>query len=171
MDEVKRYQDNLALVTYIANKWKSSFPTEYHEDLLAQGRLGLWAACKNFNESFGFKFGTFAWKCINNEIGKMYRIYRNTFNKPHVSMDDIIYRNENGDITVEDRVGYEPDFDANLIVSDILNKYKNNDIIIMRLDGLTQREIANRLNISQGEVSRRISRCKKEILNMIYPRR
>ena len=101
----------------------------------------------------------------------MYRIYRNTFNKPHVSMDDIIYRNENGDITVEDRVGYEPDFDANLIVSDILNKYKNNDIIIMRLDGLTQREIANRLNISQGEVSRRISKCKKEILNMIYPGR
>lgn len=56
---------NKAMVYKIVKKYKSVLP---HEDLISFGNIGLCKAAKLFDPSRGFKFSTFAYKIINQEI-------------------------------------------------------------------------------------------------------
>jgi RNA polymerase sporulation-specific sigma factor len=58
--------DHLGLVGFIANKYRSTGIE--NDELFSAGSLGLVKAANSFDSSRGFKFATYAARCINNEI-------------------------------------------------------------------------------------------------------
>ena len=67
----KLVRDNDALVHYVVKRLKTQ-GREY-EDLYQLGRLGLVRAVRNFDESYGVKFSTYAVPMIMGEIRRFLR--------------------------------------------------------------------------------------------------
>ena len=145
---------NLRLVVYIARRFENTGVGI--EDLISIGTIGLIKAINTYQPAKNIKLATYASRCIENEILMHLRKTANL--KSEVSFD-------------------EPDVDRQLL-SDALEKLEDREreIITLRfgLDGRperTQKEVADRLGISQSYISRLekriISRLKREILRML----
>ena len=65
---------NMRLVAHIAKKYHSA--ERDFEDLLSTGMVGLIKAVNTFNADKGSRLGTYAAKCIDNEILMMLRLER-----------------------------------------------------------------------------------------------
>ena len=75
MDREALITDNMALVTYMLKKITGS----YDEDLYQSGCLGLTKAAQSFDPEKGFKFTTYASRCIMNEIFMEFRSNKKRF--------------------------------------------------------------------------------------------
>ena len=168
---------NLRLVSHIVRKYYSSSPAQ--EDLVSIGAIGLTKAVDSFKTANGVRFATYAAKCIQNEILMYFRSQKK--NQSEVSIHDTIDVDRDGNpltymdiISVEDNMGEEIDKKNQIekalkYVKTVLNE-RERQIIVMRygLYGLgrsyTQREIAQRLNISRSYVSR----IEKSALDKLY---
>lgn len=71
-ENTQLFLNNERLVGKVYHDW-FMWMKGYEEDLLSAGRMGLWSACLNFDESKGIKFSSFACKCIRNEMGMFAR--------------------------------------------------------------------------------------------------
>ena len=61
--------DNVKLVYYIYEKLsKNKITLRYKDDIVSEGMIGLIKAARNFDETKGCKFATFAARCIQNEM-------------------------------------------------------------------------------------------------------
>ncbi len=80
------------------------------------------------------------------------------------SLDMTIYEDDGSPITLADKVGYEPDLDSNLEIELYLNQFdeRTQKIIKLRLQDLTQKEIAKTIGVSQVQISRTLSRIKNK---------
>ena len=173
---------NLRLVVYLAKKYENSgVPAE---DLISIGTIGLIKAVNTFTPERSIKLATYASRCIENEI-LMY--LRKTSNlKSEISFDEPLNTDYDGnELLLSDVLGteadvvmrpLEDDVDLCLLASalDTLSP-REREIITLRF-GLgggkeqTQKEVADRLGISQSYISRLekriIQRLKKEILRL-----
>ena len=150
---------NLRLVVYIARRFENTGVGI--EDLISIGTIGLIKAINTYQPAKNIKLATYASRCIENEILMHLRKTANL--KSEVSFDEPL----------------NTDWDGNeLLLSDALEKLEDREreIITLRfgLDGRperTQKEVADRLGISQSYISRLekriISRLKREILRML----
>ena len=147
---------NLRLVVYIARRFENTGVGI--EDLISIGTIGLIKAINTYQPAKNIKLATYASRCIENEILMHLRKTANL--KSDLVMKPI-----------------EADVDRQLL-SDALEKLEDREreIITLRfgLDGRperTQKEVADRLGISQSYISRLekriISRLKREILRML----
>lgn len=84
------FEDNQLLVPFLYNKYFKGY-FRFKDDLLSSGYLGLCKACKRFDESKGFRFTTFASKCVINE---MRMFLRKEFKHYNNRIDDIDKVNE-----------------------------------------------------------------------------
>ena len=170
----KLIEHNLRLVLYIAKKFET--PKTELEDLVSVGAIGLVKAVDSFKADKNIKLATYASRCIENEILMYLRKVNKTLNE--ISLDeplsideegselviaDILPANENcyKDVESED----EKKFLLNTL-SELSARERN--IMIMRYglygqDELTQKEVADLLNISQSY----ISRLEKKILKKL----
>lgn len=170
---------NLRLVVYTAQKFESTgLPIE---DLISVGTIGLIKAVNSFKHEKKIKFATYASRCIENEI-LMY--LRKTIKiKKEVSLDDPLNIDKDGnELLLGDILGTEPDIvssgiekteECNILKEALLNLSKREQEIMQMRFGIgiekemTQKEVADRLDISQSYISRLekkiISRLKKEI--------
>ena len=169
---------NLRLVVYIAKKFENSVANI--EDLISIGTIGLMKGVNSFNTDKNIKLATYASRCIENEI-LMY-LRKNQKVKVEVSIDEPInIDSEGNDLALADILGTDNDVIFKQ-VEDSDNKkvidlaIKNLDIrekTIMEMrygfDGrkeLTQKEVADKLGISQSYISRIekkvIERLKKQ---------
>ena len=173
---------NLRLVVYLAKKYESSgVPTE---DLISIGTIGLIKAINTFRTDKNIKLATYASRCIENEI-LMY-LRKNNGSRVEVSFDEPLSTDWDGkELLLSDVLGTDSDVVMRPIEADVdrqmladavakLNP-RERDIITMRfgLGGskeLTQKEVADRLGISQSYISRLekriILRLRREILRM-----
>lgn len=169
----KLIEHNLRLVVYIAKKFDNSGID--FEDLISIGSIGLIKAVKTFKIDKKIKLATYASRCIENEIlmqlRKMSRI------KQDISLEKPLFDDGEGnemlvsDIIVneDDAVDKDMDKDADKkIVYDLISNLnmREQEIMILRFglagqDELTQREVADKLGISQSY----ISRIEKKILS------
>ena len=170
---------NLRLVVYIAKKFESSKINI--EDLISIGTIGLIKAVNTFNTDKNIKLATYASRCIENEI-LMY-IRRNSKIKNEVSFDEPLNVDWDGnELLLSDILGTENDVVYESIEEDVnkgllnyalatLNK-REKQIMEMRFGlvsgrEMTQKDVADRLGISQSYISRLekkiISRLRKEI--------
>ena len=158
---------NLRLVSHVVRKYYSTSPSQ--EDLISIGAIGLVKAVDSFKLSNGTRFATYAAKCIQNEILMYFRSQKKL--SAEVSINDTIDVDRDGNpltymdiISVEENMGEDIDRKDRIALAmkclkSVLNE-RERQIIIMRygLCGLersyTQREIAQKLNISRSYVSR-----------------
>ncbi|MCD8083474.1 MAG: RNA polymerase sporulation sigma factor SigK [Clostridiales bacterium] len=158
---------NLRLVAHVAKKYQN---TDYEtEDLLSVGTIGLIKAVGTFRPERGSRLGTYAAKCIENEILMLLRAGRKftreiSLYEPigtdkdgeAVSLVDVIEM-ENRE-TIEDMILDQDIRELHRAFGSCL-KEQEQTVIRMRYGLLgtkprTQREIAEELGISRSYVSR-----------------
>ncbi len=168
----KLIEHNLRLVVYIAKKFESSGID--FEDLISIGSIGLIKAVKTFNMDKKIKLATYASRCIENEILMQLRKLARV--KQDVSLEKPLFDDGDGnEMVVADVIVNEEDsVDKSIeksadkkIVYDLISSLnmREQEIMILRFglagqDELTQREVADKLGISQSY----ISRIEKKIL-------
>lgn len=166
---------NLRLVVYIAKKFEGSGTGI--EDLISIGTIGLIKAINTYKSDKGIKLATYASRCIENEI-LMY-IRKNASHKGDVSIDEPLNTDWDGNELLlsdvldsgEGPVGQEMerDEDERTIREAVAGlEAREREIIELRygLGGkqeMTQKEVAERLGISQSY----ISRLEKRIINRL----
>ncbi len=171
----KLIEHNLRLVVFLAKKFdNTSFDLE---DLVSIGTIGLIKGVKTYKLDKNIKLATYVSRCISNEILMFLR--KNKRSITEVSLEDTLnYDNEGNALSLEDVLGTEIDIvDKNyqeknnkeLLEKEISKLPKRDkEIMIMRY-GLynqkdyTQKEIADKLNISQSY----ISRIEKKVIKRI----
>ena len=173
---------NLRLVVYIARRFENTGINI--EDLISIGTIGLIKAINTFRADKNIKLATYASRCIENEI-LMY-LRKNSSQRTEVSLYEPLNTDWDGkELLLSDVLGTEGDVVMRPIEADVDRKLlrdavaklsgREQEIITMRfgLGGrreLTQKEVADRLGISQSYISRLekriITRLRREIVKM-----
>jgi len=104
---------NLRLVSHIARKY--TVPGYGQDDLISIGVIGLIKAVNSYKASSGTALGTYAARCIENEILMTLRASRKY--RGDVSLQDSVGTDgEGNDITYMDILGTEPDEVDNAVI-------------------------------------------------------
>ena len=168
-------EHNLRLVVYIARRFDGDRTNL--EDLISIGTIGLMKAIGTYRADRNIKLATYASRCIENEILMHLRKIANQ--KAEISLDEPINLDGEGnelllsDIlgTAEDDIQRPLEADAEVMVlrqAFTELPQREQEIVSMRfgLDGrkeLTQKEVAQKMGISQSY----ISRLEKRILGKL----
>ena len=168
-------EHNLRLVVYIARRFENTGVNL--EDLISIGTIGLIKAVNTFRPDRNIKLATYSSRCIENEI--LMHIRKISNQKAEISLDEPINQDGDGnELLLSDILGTgEDEIFAPLEAAADLTALRQalgelpgreRELIGMRygLDGqkeLTQKEIAQKLGISQSY----ISRLEKKILGKL----
>ena len=173
-------EHNLRLVVYIARRFENTGINL--EDLISIGSIGLIKAIGTYRLDKKIKLATYASRCIENEI--LMHIRKTANQKTEISLDEPINMDCDGnELLLSDILGTEEDMillpledDVDLrVLRQALKELpdREREIVLMRygLEGrkeLTQKEVAQKMGISQSYISRlekRIMlRLKKEFI-------
>ncbi len=162
----KLIEHNLRLVVFLAKKYENTGVDL--EDLVSIGSIGLIKGINTFSSDKNIKLATYASRCIDNEI-LMY-LRKNKKLKAEVSIDQSLsFDGDGNELHLEDIIGTDKDDvsktiedqdDKTLMIQEILSlKPRDREIMIMRYgllgqDEYTQKEVAEKLGISQSYISR-----------------
>lgn len=172
----KLIEHNLRLVAHVVKKYYTERVDQ--DDLISIGTIGLIKGISTFRSDKGIKLATYAARCVENEILMHFRSLKKT--AQDVSINDPIETDKEGnDLTLIDVIADDSNIldDIDLrIKTERLQKYMTEAltprerIIISLRFGLiggkenTQREVAQKLNISRSYVSR----IEKKALLKLY---
>ncbi len=171
---------NLRLVVFIARRFENTGVNL--EDLISIGTIGLIKAVSTYRRDKNIKLATYASRCIENEI--LMHIRKIAGQKAEVSLDEPINMDYDGnELLLSDILGtdedivlrpMEDDVDLRILrqaVKELPEREKQ--IVNMRfgLSGfqeLTQKEVAQKMGISQSYISRLekriMERLRKELI-------
>jgi len=88
MSKADLFSENYKLPERIFHQSFSRY-THVKEDLLQEGRVALFNCVEKFDESFGWKFSTYAWKAIEGKMRNYIRDHGNTIRLPR--KDKVLY--------------------------------------------------------------------------------
>ena len=159
-------EHNLRLVAHIVKKYYST--AKNPDDLVSIGTVGLIKAIDSYDIKNGTKFATYASKCLQNEILMFFRSQKK--HACEVSINETIDSDKDGNpLTYSDVIATEDTIAEDIelkiyskraveILKRVLNR-REKQIIVLRYGlnnqkPVTQREIADMLNISRSYVSR-----------------
>ena len=175
----KLIEHNLRLVVFLAKKFDGS---GYElEDLVSIGTIGLIKGINTYKIDKNIKLATYASRCISNEILMFLRKNKKIQNE--ISLEDTLnYDNEGNALSLEDILGTDIDIvdkeyqsinDKELLEREISKlPERDKEIMIMRYglyntDEYTQKEVADKLNISQSYISRIEKKVIRRIQNLL----
>ena len=174
-------EHNMRLVVFIAKRFES--PKVLLEDLISIGSMGLIKGVETFRPDKNIKLATYASRCIENEILMFLR--KISKQNVEVSLDEALNVDMDGnELLLADIIPTN----QTLIMDEVLSNEKERvmyeaveklnkrekQIIVLRfglygIPELTQKEVADKLGISQSYISRLekkiISKMKKDILS------
>ena len=166
---------NLRLVVYIAKKFENSGVNI--EDLISIGTIGLIKAVNTFSPEKNIKLATYASRCIENEI--LMHLRKIASQKIEVSLDEPLNTDWDGnELMLADVLGSDVDEisreieedDEKKILREIIENLpeREREIIDMRFglgekEELTQKEVADKMGISQSYISRLEKRIIKKL--------
>ena len=168
-------EHNLRLVVYIAKRFENTGVGI--EDLISIGTLGLIKAINTFRCDKSIKLATYASRCIENEILMYIRKHGST--RTEVSIDEPLNVDWDGnelllsDVLGDEEAGVTQEIEqreerqvVRAAVAEL--EVRERDLIELRYglrggDELTQKEVAERMGISQSY----ISRLEKKILSRL----
>ena len=168
-------EHNLRLVVYIARRFENTGINI--EDLISIGTIGLIKAVGTYKPAKNIKLATYASRCIENEI--LMHLRKTAGQKSEVPLDEPLSTDWNGnELLLSDILGTESDIvmkpmeeDADRqLLADALEKLtdREREIITLRF-GLggrrehTQKEVADKMGISQSYISRLEKRIIKRL--------
>ena len=177
----KLIEHNLRLVVFLAKKYENTGVDL--EDLVSIGSIGLIKGINTFSSTKNIKLATYASRCIDNEI-LMY-LRKNKKIKCEVSIDQALSLDSDGnELHLEDFIWTDKDIvtrdieeksDKEIMINEVLSlKPRDRDIMILRYgllghDEYTQKEVAEKLGISQSYISRiekKVIKRLKAIINV-----
>lgn len=159
---------------YVVKRWRNT--SIHYDDLLSIARLGIFKAYRVFDPDKGFKFATFAFQVMENELRMNFRR-----EKKHANVDsfsEISIRDKEGkQKTVEDFFGEEDsgfdDIEKADVLKTIIDEFSStaSEVELFTLktrffDNLTQYEVAKKAGMSQsyiGRIEKRVSEKLKKI--------
>ena len=173
-------EHNLRLVVYIARRFENTGINL--EDLISIGTIGLIKAVNTYNPVKNIKLATYASRCIENEILMYMRKVNNQ--KLEISLDEPLNTDWDGnELLLSEVLGTDEDIvmrpmeeeTDKILLREALDtlEQRERDIINMRFGlqngrELTQKEVADRMGISQSYISRLekriMQRLKKEMI-------
>ena len=173
-------EHNLRLVVYIARRFENTGTNL--EDLISIGTIGLIKGINTYRRDKNIKLATYSSRCIENEI--LMHIRKTSSQKAEVSLDEPINMDYDGnELLLSDILGTDEDVVTGRLEEDVdlqllrqaLKELpaREREIVLMRygLEGrkeLTQKEVAEKMGISQSYISRlekRIMlRLRKELI-------
>ena len=173
-------EHNLRLVVYIARRFENTGINL--EDLISIGTIGLIKAIGTYRLDKKIKLATYASRCIENEI--LMHIRKTANQKAEISLDEPINMDCDGnELLLSDILGTDEDMILRPLEDDVDLRVlrqalkelpdREREIVLMRfgLEGrkeLTQKEVAQKMGISQSYISRLekriMQRLKKEFL-------
>ena len=176
-------EHNLRLVVYIARKFDNTGIGL--EDLISIGTIGLIKGVNTYRGDKNTKLATYCSRCIENEILMFLR--KSVNQRTEISIDEPLNTDWDGnELLLSDVLGTEPDCVMRPVEDDVekqillsvLCRLPEREKLIISLrfglngqDELTQKEVADRLGISQSYISRLekriIQRMKKEMLRSL----
>lgn len=179
----KLIEHNLRLVVYIARKFDNT--SVGAEDLISIGTIGLIKAVGTFKTDKNVKLATYASRCIENEI--LMHLRKVSGQRAEVSFDEPLSSDWDGnELLLSDILGTDPDSVMRPLEDDVDREMlrraltrlppREMQIIAMRFglggrEGMTQKEVADLLGISQSYISRLekriIARMRKDILKWV----
>ena len=146
------------------------------EDLLQEGMIGLYKACKTYDCNSEASFKTFARLCITRQVKTALKKDNRLKNKPlnsgislNIDLDD----EEEGFILKSDELTPEEIIfqkEKMKIISDIIKNElscSERDTIKLYLEGLSYNEIAYKLNITTKSVENSLARGRNKIINKL----
>ena len=162
----KLIEHNLRLVVFLSKKYENTGVDL--EDLVSIGTIGLIKGVNTYKLDKNIKLATYASRCIDNEI-LMY-LRKDKRRKGEISLEDSLsYDAEGNELHLEDVIGTDSDIvtkgiedenDRKALYEEIAKlKGRDKKIMILRygLFGnkeMTQKDVAELLNISQSYISR-----------------
>ena len=164
---------NLRLVAHVCKKYNGSAEAD---DLLSVGSIGLIKGIDSYKLDKNIKLATYASRCIENEILMFLRKANKSIND--LSLDDGLVNDEEGNslslgemIPDENLVYDQVELkDQKSFLIQTINKLNKREKVIMYMryglngyEELTQKEVADIMNISQSY----ISRLEKKILRKL----
>ena len=157
---------NLRLVVYIAKKFDTYGSNV--EDLISIGTIGLIKAVNTFKTDKNIKLATYASRCIENEILMYLRKYSGLKNE--ISIDEPLNVDWDGnELLLSDVLGSDPNEISSIIENEsekemlvgLVQKLNSREKTIMCLrfglsgeEEMTQKDVADKLGISQSYISR-----------------
>ena len=170
---------NLRLVVFIERRFENTGVNL--EDLISIGTIGLIKAIGTYRRDKNIKLATYASRCIENEI--LMHIRKISNQKTEVSLDEPINMDYDGnELLLSDILGTDEDMILRPLEDDVdlclLRQAvkdlppREREIVLMRfgLEGrkeLTQKEVAQKLGISQSYISRLEKRIMLRLRNEI----
>ena len=171
---------NMRLVAHVAKKYQNE--EEDLEDLISIGTIGLLKAVSTFNYNYGNRFATYAIRCIENELLMHFR--KSKKRKMEVSLFEPIGTDKEGkqihlmEVLLVDEIDVakqmEMQRDIDLIKKNLEEVLSDREAIIIKkrygLCGekeMTQREIANEMEISRSYVSRIEKKALEKLKSML----
>ena len=172
-------EHNLRLVVYLSKKYENTKIDL--EDLVSIGTIGLIKGINTYKLGKNIKLATYASRCIDNEI-LMY-LRKNRKRNADVSLEESLsYDSEGNELHLEDILGTDPDIVTkeledndmkSILMKEILHLPERDKQIMKLRYGLfgekeiTQKELAEKLNISQSYISRIEKKVIKKIKETI----
>lgn len=172
-------EHNLRLVVFLAKKYENTGVDL--EDLVSIGTIGLIKGIQTFQSGKNIKLATYASRCIDNEI--LMHLRKNKKTKTEISIDaSLSLDGEGNELHLEDVLGTDADIvtreieeasDKKVMLQEVMKlKPRDRDIIVLRYgllgnDELTQKEVAEKLGISQSYISRIEKKVIKRLRNVV----
>ena len=177
----KLIEHNLRLVVFISKRFENT--GVYLEDLISIGTIGLIKAISTYRRDKNIKLATYASRCIENEI--LMHIRKISGQKAEVSLDEPINMDYDGnELLLSDILGTDDNIvtghledavDLQLLRQALRDlPLREKELVLMRygLEGrseMTQKEVAQKMGISQSYISRLekkiMKKLKKEIIS------
>jgi RNA polymerase sporulation-specific sigma factor len=166
---VKLIEHNLRLVAHVVRKYGNTAIGWEADDLISVGSIGLIKGLDTFNREKNAKLSTYLARCVENEVLMLLRADKKK--QQEVSLQEPIGHNKEGDAILLDDV---LEYDEESVLEQVYHSMGHKELeagigkvltprekeIVCRRYGLfgeepeTQRQVADRLNISRSYVSR-----------------
>lgn len=155
--------------------WENKLNLDEFYDVLA---IALCKAAESFDETKGFKFMTFAFRCMDNSVTHYMRSKNRTFECQEKILS-YNYKRESYDGSeftcyddiVEDRKAVsQDDIVTNCVMESFIDTLdeRRKFIVNRLLEGCTQAQIASMLGLSRQRVGALISKIRNQIRNTDY---
>lgn len=175
----KLIEHNLRLVVFLAKKYENTGVDL--EDLVSIGSIGLIKGINTFSTNKNIKLATYCSRCIDNEILMYLRKTKKT--KVNISLEESLSHDADGnELKLEDILGTNEDIVTKNLDDELEHRLlmeeidklspRDKEIMVLRygLNGhkeMTQKDVAEKLSISQSYISRIEKKVIKRLKNVI----